>query len=147
MPSNRVLAGPMRLKEFVARMQEGQVPPPPIMEALGMRLLRYGEGWAEVELMADGRFHNLTGTVHGAIATGLADTAMGIAVAGLLNDDERFTTIELKINFLRPVVSGKLIAEGRVLYRGKRTAYAEATVTNEEGKLVAKATSTCMVFR
>lgn len=134
-------------KERIERMFKGEVPPPSIMDALGMKLTRHGEGWAEVEMVADERYHNFTQTVHGAIATGLADTAMGIAMAGLLKDDELFTTIELKINFIRPVVSGRLIAEGKVLHRGSRIAYAEATVMNEEGKLVAKATSTCMVLK
>lgn len=137
----------MGLKERIERILQGGVPPPPIMDALGMKLTRHGEGWAEVEMMADERYHNLVQTVHGAIATGLADTAMGVAMAGLLKEDELFTTIELKINFIRPVIKGKLIAEGRVLHRGNRIAYAEATVTNEKGKLVAKATSTCMIFR
>lgn len=137
----------MGLKELLEHLLRGEGPAPPIMEALGLSLTKCEGGWARVEMVADERFHNLMGIVHGAIATGLADTAMGLAVTSLLEDDESCTTVELKINFVRPVISEKLIADGKVLHRGGRTALAEATVTNEEGKLVAKATSTCLILK
>ncbi len=93
------------------------------------------------------KFHNPMGSVHGGIMTDLADAAMGIAVISTLDKDETFTTLELKVNFLRPVFGGRLVATSKILHRGRTIALAESTVTNHEGKLVAKALSTCMILK
>jgi uncharacterized protein (TIGR00369 family) len=87
------------------------------------------------------------GTLHGGILCDIADAAMGIAFASTLAADESFTTLELKINFLRPVWEARLKAEGRVVRRGSSVGYIECEVTDEQGKLVAKAASTCLVLR
>jgi uncharacterized protein (TIGR00369 family) len=87
------------------------------------------------------------GTLHGGILCDIADAAMGIAFASTLTADESFTTLELKINFFRPVWEARLKAEGRVVRRGSSVGYIECDVTNEQGKLVAKAASTCLVLR
>jgi len=87
------------------------------------------------------------GTMHGGLPCTLADSAMGIAYACTLDDGESFTTLELKINFLRAVKSGTLTAEGVVVQRGRTIGLAECTVTDEQGRIVAKASSTCMTLR
>jgi len=87
------------------------------------------------------------GTLHGGILCDIADAAMGIAFASTLPSDESFTTIELKINFFRPVWKAALKAEGKVVRRGSTVGYVECEITDENGKLVAKAASTCLVLR
>ena len=87
------------------------------------------------------------GTVHGGILCDIADAAMGIAFATTLSPGESFTTVELKINFLRPVRNTQLRAAGRVIQRGRTIGYVECEITDENGKLVAKSNSTCLVLR
>jgi uncharacterized protein (TIGR00369 family) len=87
------------------------------------------------------------GTLHGGILCDIADAAMGIAFASTLEPEESFTTVELKINFFRPVWDSQLKAEGIVVRRGGMIGYVECTITDEENRLVAKAASTCMALR
>jgi uncharacterized protein (TIGR00369 family) len=86
------------------------------------------------------------GTLHGGILCDLTDAAMGVAFASTLEPGQSFTTIELRINFFRPVWTAKLTAEAIVIQRGRTTGYVECTVKDESGKLVAKAASTCIVL-
>jgi uncharacterized protein (TIGR00369 family) len=85
-------------------------------------------------------------TLHGGILCDIADAAMGIAFASTPAPEESFTTVELKINFFRPVWQARLKAEGKVVRRGHKIGYVECTITDEESRLVAKAASTCMVL-
>lgn len=87
------------------------------------------------------------GTLHGGVLCDVADAAMGVSFASTLEDGESFTTLELKINFLRPVWSEKLRAVGKVVKRGNTVGMVECDVTNAAGVLVARASSTCMVLR
>jgi uncharacterized protein (TIGR00369 family) len=87
------------------------------------------------------------GTLHGGILCDIADGAMGMAYASTLGEGESFTTLELKINFLRPVKSARLVAEGIVVQQGRTVGVAECSVTDERGRLIAKATSTCLTLR
>ena len=137
----------MGLKEQMGQMIRGELPPPPIVETMGLRLAKYGEGEARVEIEVDERYHNPHGTLHGGIPALLADMAMGVAVISLLEEDETFTTLELKINYIRPVIAGTLVADGKVVHKGARTIVVESTVTNSDGKMVARATSTCLLFK
>ena len=118
----------------------------PIMSTLGMRLLRLGEGTATMTLDVGRRFHNPMGTLHGGIMTDLADACMGMATITTLAGAETFSTLELKMNFLRPVFAGRITAEAKVLHRGKTIAMAEVVVKNEEGKAVARGTATQIVL-
>lgn len=118
---------------------------PPVARLIGMRLASAGPGLATFVLDVDERHHNPMGSVHGGILGDLADAAMGYAVISTLGADETFTTLEMKVNFLRPAFQGRLRCHARVESRGKTIAYAVADVLNEEGKLVAKATSTSLV--
>ena len=88
------------------------------------------------------------GTLHGGILCDVADAAMGMACASLLDEGESFTTLELKINFLRPVLDASLEARARVVHSGKSMVYLECEIVAlPEEKLVAKASSTCTILR
>jgi uncharacterized protein (TIGR00369 family) len=98
-------------------------------------------------LVADERHSNPMGTIHGGILCDLADAAMGMAYYSTLGPGESFTTLELKINFLRPFWTGRLVARGRVVSRGRTVGMTECEVADDEGRLIAKATSTCLTLR
>ena len=117
------------------------------MRTLGMKLLRLDEGRVVMSLKAEEKFHNPMGTLHGGVMTDLADACMGVATMSTLADDESFTTLELKMNFLRPVVEGELAAEASVVHRGRTIVMTEVVVRNQEGKAVARGTATQMVLR
>ena len=92
---------------------------------------------------------NPLGTVHGGLALTMLDSAAGCAVHSTLTDGELYATLETKVNMLRPILpgSGMIVAEGKVIHRGSRTAMAEATLTSAEtGKRLAHATSTCLIM-
>lgn len=118
---------------------------PPVAKLLGMKLASAGPGLAAFEMDVDERHHNPMGSVHGGVLADLSDAAMGYAVISTLTPHETFTTLEMKVNFLRPAFKGRLRCHARVESRGKTIVYAVADVVNEEGKLVAKAVSTSLI--
>jgi uncharacterized protein (TIGR00369 family) len=87
------------------------------------------------------------GTLHGGVLCDVADAAMGLAFSATLDEGESFTTLELKINFLKPVWKARLKAIGRVVRRGRVIGLVECDVTDEGGSLVARSSSTCMILR
>jgi len=119
----------------------------PVGHLIGFETSEAAEGRAVVTLTAGAHHTNPMGTLHGGILCDIADAAMGIAFASTLATDESFTTIELKINFFRPVWKALLKAEGKVVRRGTTVGYVECEISDENGKLVAKAASTCLVLR
>ena len=121
--------------------------PSPLAKLLGFRLISMEPGRAVVEMEAGDHHANPLGTVHGGVLCTIADSSMGIAQGILLGEGESATTIELKINFLRPVSSGKLRAVGKVVKRGKTLTLLESDVSDEAGNLVARASSTYMTLR
>jgi uncharacterized protein (TIGR00369 family) len=128
-------------------VQRGELPPPPVADLIGFTLAAVDPGRAVVELEAGPRHANPMGTVHGGVLCDIADAAMGIAYASGLDDGETFTTLELKINFLKPVRAGKLVATGRVVKAGRTIGLVECDVADDKERLVARATSTCMTLR
>lgn len=118
-----------------------------VARPIGFEARDIAEGQATVVLAAGPQHANPMGTVHGGILCDIADAAMGMAFASTLAPDESFTTVELKINFFRPVWQPKLKAEGTVVQRGRTLGYTECTLTDEENRLVAKGSSTCMALR
>jgi len=120
---------------------------PPVGELIGFEVAEVGEGRAVVVLQAGAKHFNPMGTVHGGILCDIVDAAMGIAFSSTLAPGESFTTVELKINFLRPVRQAQLRAAGRVVQRGRSVGYVECEIWDENGKLVAKSNSTCLVLR
>src|SRR6202171_475634 len=121
-----------------------QLPPPPVSRLIGFVMKSIEPGHAIFEMEADERHHNPMGTLHGGIYCDLAAAAMGFAYASTLQEGETFTTIELKINFLRAVRKATLIAEARVVKAGSTLGFIECEVKDQAGQLVAKAASTCM---
>ena len=133
--------------ENARRVIAGELPQPPIARLIGSRLVAIEPGHAQIALDADERHANPMGTLHGGILCDIADAAMGMAYASTLDEGESFTTLELKINFLRPVRAARLLADGIVVQRGRTVGLAECTVTDERGRLIAKASSTCLTLR
>jgi uncharacterized protein (TIGR00369 family) len=120
---------------------------PPIARLLGIRALSFDEGKAVLELEAGERHANPMGTLHGGILCDLTDLAMGAALFSTLEIGESFTTLELKINYLKPIWKSRLTARADVKKAGRTTALLECEVQDEKGSLVAFATSTCLVLR
>ncbi len=119
----------------------------PVGRLIGFEAKDIAEGRATVVLAAGPQHANPMGTLHGGILCDIADAAMGMAFASTLAPDESFTTVELKINFFRPVWQAQLKAEGNVVQRGRTIGYVECIIVDEGNRLVAKAASTCMVLR
>jgi uncharacterized protein (TIGR00369 family) len=118
-----------------------------VARLIGFEVKDITNGRATAILSAGPQHANPMGTLHGGILCDIADAAMGIAFASTLGEEESFTTVELKINFFRPVWQAELKAEGVVVQRGRTMGYIECTITDEQDRLVAKAVSTCMVLR
>ncbi|HEX8995889.1 MAG TPA: PaaI family thioesterase [Ktedonobacterales bacterium] len=121
--------------------------PAPVATLIGCQVTESGDGRGVVELDADERHANPMGTVHGGILCDIADLAMGTAYASTLGEDESFTTIELKVNFLRPVWRGRLRAVAEVKRRGRTVGLVTCDVFDERDQSVAYFTSTCMTLR
>ena len=100
-----------------------------------------------MELQAGVQHTNPMGTLHGGILCDLADLAMGAAYASTLASEETFTTLELKINFLRPVWKDTLLAKAKVVSRGRTVGLVECEISDSKGRLVGKAASTCMTLQ
>jgi uncharacterized protein (TIGR00369 family) len=114
------------------------------METLGARIIESEPGRVVLELEAGPQHRHGGGVVQGGVITQIADAAMGMSLATLQEDGMWNTTIELKINFIRPVVSGRIQAVGRVVEMRQTLLFSEADVVDEKGRLVARASSTCM---
>src|SRR6516225_4884141 len=133
--------------DLALKALRGEVPPPPVGRLLGFVLKSVEPGRAVFEMEADERHHNPMGTLHGGIYCDLADAAMGYAYAATLGESETFTTVELKINFFRAIRKATLTAQAKVVKAGSAVGYVECDVKDQTGKLVARATSTCMKLR
>jgi uncharacterized protein (TIGR00369 family) len=121
--------------------------PPPVAELIGIDVVERGEGETVFKLEAEERHSNPMGTIHGGILCDLADAAMGMAFFTTLEEGESFTTLELKINYLRPFWTGTLLAHGKVVSRGKTIGLTECRIVDDQDRLIAHATSTCMALR
>jgi len=119
----------------------------PVARLIGFEAKEIADGRATVRLAAGPQHANPMGTLHGGILCDIADAAMGMAFASTLAPEESFTTVELKVNFFRPIWQAQLKAEGTVVQRGRTIGYVECDITDEEDRLVAKAASTCRVLR
>jgi len=133
--------------EMIRKVQRGEAPPPPVATLIGFTLAEVAPGRAVITLDADRRHANPMGTVHGGVLCDIADAAMGMAYAATLDEGETFTTLELKINFLKPVWTGRLVATGRVVKGGRSIGLGECDVADDKDRLVARASSTCMTLR
>jgi uncharacterized protein (TIGR00369 family) len=134
--------------DYLRAIERGDIPPPPIAKLLGFRLKRVDLGQAVFELEPGEHHYNPIGMVHGGVASTLLDSAMGCAVHSTLPAGTGYSTIELKINFIRPLSSktGKVLCEARVIHTGGRIATAEGKLVDKDSKLYAHATTTCIIF-
>jgi uncharacterized protein (TIGR00369 family) len=130
--------------EVGQQMVRGEREPFPLARLLGLVMKAIEPGRAVFELQVEERHHNPMGTLHGGVYCDLADAAMGWAYGATLAEDETFTTVEMKINYLRPVRHATLTAEAKVVKSGYVLGYVECEIKDEQGQLVAKAASTCM---
>ncbi len=134
------------LLDRVRAMIAGSAPQPPVADLIGFRVVEAGKGRAVFVLDAGPQHANPMGTLHGGILCDLADAALGIAYASTLEEGETFTTLELKINFFKPVWTARLTATAQIVKRGKTVGMTECDVVDEKGSLVARASSTCMTL-
>jgi uncharacterized protein (TIGR00369 family) len=123
--------------------------PPPVAATVGFEVVSVERDAAVFSLDIQQQKHaNPMGTVHGGILVDLADAAMGLACASRLERGESFTTIELKINYFRPVISGRVEAHAKVVNASKTVVYLESDIVfADSGKLVAKTNSSCLILR
>jgi uncharacterized protein (TIGR00369 family) len=136
-----------KMLEMIERVARGELPPPPVARLIGFRLTSIQPGQAVVELETNETHSNPMGTLHGGVLCDIADAAMGLAYAATLEEGESFTTLELKINFLKPVWKAKLRAVARVVKQGRTVGMVECDIMDDKESLVARSTSTCMTLR
>jgi uncharacterized protein (TIGR00369 family) len=135
-----------KMRDGMESMVRGETPMPAAATLIGMRLESFAAGEALVVLEATAAHANPMGTVQGGLLAAVADAAMGWAFMTILGEDESYTTLEVKINFLRPVWAGRLEARGRVKSAGRNVSLVECDVMSG-GKLVAHGVSTCLTLR
>lgn len=136
-----------KMLDRIESLLRGEAQPSPIARLLGFHLTSIKPGEAVIEFEATEAHANPMGTLHGGVLCDIADAAMGLAYAASLDEGESFTTLELKINFLKPVWKAKLKAVGRVVTQGRTVGLVQCEVTDEKGSLVARSTSTCLTLR
>jgi uncharacterized protein (TIGR00369 family) len=143
------VAAGMSGAEFFAAIGAGEVPPPPIMRALDLEGMAFGDGTAAFRLTPQEFHYNPIGSVHGGIFATMLDSACGCAVHTRLPRGVFYTSLDLSVKFLRPVTvaTGPITASGTVVHLGRRTALAEARITDDQGKLYVTATSSCLILR
>ena len=135
--------------EYLHKIVAGELPPPPIGLLLDFRIAEITEGSA-VFLVTPAEFHyNPIGVVHGGVAATLLDSAMGCAVHSTLPAGASYTTLEIKVNYVRAMTAetGEVRCEANVIHVGGRTATAEGKIVDARGKLYAHGTTTCIIFR
>lgn len=137
----------LNLPNQIQMMMNGSIPPPPIANLIGFKLVSVTSGRAVIEFEAGDRHANPMGTLHGGVLCEISDAAMGMAYASRLKEGESFTTLELKINFLKPVWKAKLRAEASVVNGGKTVGLLICDVFDERERLIARASCTCMTLR
>jgi uncharacterized protein (TIGR00369 family) len=119
----------------------------PFWSLLGMELVDVRKGWAKVRLPFDKKLVHPLGIAHGGAIFSPADSAVAMALMGLLEPDETTTTVEMKINYLKPFDSGEIVAEAHIVYKGTRTALGDVEIRDSQGNLVAKGLATYMILK
>lgn len=141
------------LRKYLNKTLSGEdrtsmVYPPPIAKTLGFDLVEIGDSTATLEMQTDVKVHaNPMGTVHGGVLCDLADAAIGTAHSTTLEEGESFTSIDLRINFFRPIWNEKIRAVAKAVHGGKTVSYYSCDVVKSDGKLVATVTSSVMTLR
>lgn len=136
-----------RVQDQARKGSRSETPTAPIADLLGFTLASLQSGHVVIDFEATERHANPMGTLHGGVLAAVADAAMGVAYISILAEGESFTTLEMKINFLKPVWNARLRAVGKIVKAGRTVGLVECDVTDHEGRLVARASSTCMTLR
>ena len=133
---------------FLRGIVEGRHPGPPIAEAMDLDLVEVEEGRVVFVGKPSARFFNPLGTIHGGWTATILDSAMACAAHTTLKAGEGYTTLEMKLNYVRPVMpdSGTVRCEGKLIHRGGTVATTEGRLVDERGKLLAHGTETCLIF-
>ncbi|CAN5303026.1 PaaI family thioesterase [soil metagenome] len=134
--------------DYLTEMAEGRIPPPPIGAHIGLGFSSLAVGDVVMTAVPDASHYNPIGTVHGGFIATILDSAAGCAVHTTLPAGVGYTSIDLRVNYFRAVHAGApIVAHGWVVKAGSRVAYAEADLHDDEGKLLAKATSSCLIIQ
>ena len=135
--------------EFLQRIVSGELSPPPFAALLNFDLVEVSEGRATFAVNPAEYHYNPIGVVHGGLAATLLDSAMGCAVHSMLPAGAGYTTLEIKVNFIRAMTAetGRVRCEAKIVHSGARTATAEGRIVDEAGKLYAHGTTTCLILR
>ncbi len=135
--------------EFLVKMTNGELPLPPLIHTLDFEVSSIQPGRAEFTFHPQEFHYNPLGTVHGGVITAILDSALGCTLHSLLPAGAGYTTVEIKVNFLKAISikTGEMRAVGSLINQGNRTALLEARLTDANGKLYAYATSTCMILK
>jgi len=133
--------------QYFKRMIAGEVPPPPMLALLGIRLIEADEGRVVFTGTVAPEHYNGMGVAHGGYAATLLDSSLGCCINTMMPPGKRFTTLELKVNLTRPLTHdvGPLFCEAKVVHLGGRTATSEGRIVDGHGKLYAHGTTTCIV--
>ena len=134
--------------DFLKRIISGEYPNVPIGDTLNFRITEVESGRIVLVGSPDQRSYNLLGSVHGGWAASILDTAMALAAMSSLDENNRHTTLDIRINYLRPITleTGEVRAEGTLIQGGRRVAYCEGRLTDAAGKLLCHGTSSCLIF-
>ena len=135
--------------EYMRQLMTGEREPSGMARLMNMRLVEVEAGRAVFTVEPDERHHNGLGIAHGGLAATLLDSALGCAINTTMTAGRVFTTLEMKVNFVRPLTAaaGEVRCEAEVLHVGGRVATAEGRIVDAGGKLYAHGTATCMLFR
>ena len=135
--------------DFLKAIENGDLPPPPIFQAFDLGEISVEVGKVTFYFTPKEFHYNPIGMVHGGAISTVLDSAMGCTLQSVLPQGIAYTTLELKINFLRAITteSGRLICAGKVIHKGSKTALVEAQIVDNEGKVYAHGVSTCLLMK
>ena len=119
----------------------------PFWALLGMKLVEIKKGWAVVRLPIEDKLTNAIGLVHGGAIFSAADSAVGMALVGMTNRNENISTLEMKINYMKPVKGKAIIAEAKIIHRGSQTAIGDVEVRDDDRNLISKGLATYAIFK
>lgn len=134
-----------RFRQLIEAWQAGETELAPITGFLGVEPVSFADGEAVVAMEAGERLHNAMGTLHGGVVLDLADVAMGVAMASVLEEGEGFATLQSSVTYLRAVVAERVEARARVVQRGRTVGHLECEVVDGDGRGVARVTSVCAI--
>ena len=135
--------------EYMRKIMTGELPSSGMVDLLNLKLVEVSEGRAVFTVQPDERHYNGLGIAHGGLAATLLDSALGCAINAMMPAGKIFTTLEMKVNYVRPIRGerGVVRCEANVIHAGGRVAIAEGRIMDEDGKLYAHGTATCILFR